>query len=204
MRRGGLKRSLRFLKRMTLDEKLLKQCLQKDRKAQHFLYKHCYSLLMSICSRYTVNEEDARSLMNMGFLKILQHLDRYSKEVPFQAWIRKIMINTIIDEYRRNKNHKETISYSALEEEYEHKHFVDYNDAEKNLQNEELQAMILKLPEVSREVFNLYVVDGYNHREIGDMLNIAEGTSKWHLSHARQRIRQLLTEALNYTKMFIL
>lgn len=185
-------------------EDLLNQCINKDRKAQYFLYKDCFSLLMNVCTRYTRNEEDARALLNAGFLKILQYIEKYDRAIPFEAWARRIMINTVIDEYRKNKKHQETISYSTLEEEYKYPHFTDLNEAEKNLQTEEVEEIIRKLPPVSREVFNLYVIDGYSHKEIGEMLAIAEGTSKWHLSNARDRIKQMLAEALNYTKMLML
>ena len=82
---------------------MLEACQRSDRKAQAALYKRCFSLLMGVCIRYVKQEDQAVALLNMGFLKILNNLDRYRSEVPFEAWARRIMINTVIDEYRKNK-----------------------------------------------------------------------------------------------------
>ncbi|MBL4623955.1 MAG: RNA polymerase sigma factor [Flavobacteriales bacterium] len=182
---------------MNIDKKLIRSCTKNDRKAQFKLYKECYRLLMSVCYRYKKDKSEAEGLMNQGFLKILTNLDKYSENVPFEAWSRKIMINTIIDEYRKNKKNKETIEYADFQEStYDH-HSVDYNEADKQFNAEELKLMLLKLPDMSRKVFNLYAVDGYSHKEIAEMFSISVGTSKWHVSFARAELKKLIEKKLN-------
>lgn len=189
---------------MQIDRNILKSCIKNDRKAQQFLYKSCYNILMSVCIRYKKNEEDARALLNMGFLKILKNIKKYSKKVPFEAWIRKIMINTIIDEFRKNKKEKEMMDYKDFQDFDDNSSLIDYNEADKKFDANDLEMMIKLLPKVSQKVFNLYVIDGYNHREIGDMLNISSGTSKWHLSFARKKIKEMIKKSFANAKSLIL
>ena len=89
---------------MNIDTTLLQACRKNDRKAQSQLYKSCFGLLMSVCIRYKNDEAEARAVLNQGFLKILTNLDKYDSKIPFEAWIRRIMINTIIDEFRKIKS----------------------------------------------------------------------------------------------------
>lgn len=182
---------------MGIDEELLSLCIQKDRKAQFQLYRDCYSILMSVCLRYEKNKEDATSLLNLGFLKVLNNLEKYSKQAPFEAWIRRIMINTIIDEFRKNRKQKETIEYSDPSEDRGTNVQVSYNDADQQFDAEELQLMLTRLPVLSQKVFNLHVIDGYSHKEIGNMLNMSDGTSKWHVSFARKKLREMISAAMN-------
>jgi len=183
---------------MQLDKELLKLCLKEDRKAQFQLYRTCFSTLMRICARYEKNKEDATALLNMGFLKICNNLDKYSLKIPFEAWIRRIMINTIIDEYRKNKERLERTEYVDFQDGYGYaSNFVDFNEADLAFDARELRDMIEALPPVSKKVFNLYVVDGYSHKEIAAMLEISEATSRWHLSNSRTIIKQRIQEQLN-------
>lgn len=183
---------------MLVEPELLKLCVRKDRKAQFQLYRNCFDVLMGVCMRYERNREDATELLNMGFLKILTNLDKYKSDAPFEPWIKRIMINTIIDEYRKkNKSRAASIEYHALEEDgYFNKH-VDYNEADQQFDAEELENMMKLLPPISRQVFNLHVIDGYNHKEIGAMLSISDGTSKWHVSFARKKLKEMLNKSLN-------
>lgn len=182
---------------MNIDKKLIRSCAKNDRKSQFLLYKECYRLLMSVCYRYKKDKSEAEALMNMGFMKILTKLDKYNEEGPFDAWSRKIMINTIIDEYRKNKKGKEKIEYTDFQESTHDQHNVDYNEADKQFNAEELNLMLLKLPDMSRKVFNLYAVDGYSHKEIAELFNISVGTSKWHVSTARSELKKLIEKKLN-------
>lgn len=190
---------------MNVDPHILEACRRSDRKAQSALYKQCFSLLMGVCVRYVKQEDEAVALLNMGFLKILNNLDRYRSEVPFEAWIRRIMINTVIDEYRKNKKHKALIEYTDQEDKAVYtSDSVAYNDAAEQLEAEEIEQMIRALPPVSQQVFNLYAIDGYSHKEIGEMLRISVGTSKWHVSFARQKIREMLVKAFRTIHMLLL
>lgn len=185
---------------MYIEKRLLDACIKKKRKAQFQLYKNCYSMLMSVCIRYKKNKEDATEILNIGFLKILNNLHKYNDKAPFEAWIKRIMINTVIDEYRKEKKGRETIEYTDLgDDKYLNMHF-DYNEADKNFDADELERILKRLPPVSKRVFNLHAIDGYSHKEIAELLEISEGTSKWHVSNARNMLKKMLGKKLNPAK----
>src|SRR5574343_297054 len=94
---------------MDVTPDILNACKRDDRKAIEFLYKHCFNKLMPVCFRYHKNEEDARSSLNMGFMKILKGLESVDVEVNFAAWSKRVMVNTLIDEYRKKKHYDEHI-----------------------------------------------------------------------------------------------
>lgn len=150
----------------------------------------CYSYLMSICLRYTRNPDRAAEVLNMGFLRILNNLEKYRAEVPFKAWIRRIMINTLINEYKKEKRHNETVLY--VEDLYENDKYSELNEAIPKLNADQIYELIAMLPAASQKVFNLYFVDGYKHKEIAEMLDISEGTSKWHLNAAREMLKKMI------------
>jgi RNA polymerase sigma factor (sigma-70 family) len=176
-----------------ISEELLKRCMKDDRKAHYELYKVCFSSLMSVCMRYKKNEEEAAEMLNAGFLKIVTKLHTYKTEVPFEAWIRRIMINTIITDYHKHKKYKESTSFPELGFERLEKGSAQ-NNAESNMSYEYLLTLINTLPDTSRNVFNMYVLDGMTHDEIASALGISQGTSKWHLHEARKKIQLKLTK----------
>lgn len=187
---------------MNIDQQLIEACKREERKAQFELYKLCYGILMSVCFRYERNKEDAEFLLNKAFLKILKNLDSYVETTPFEAWIRRITINTAIDEYRKNQRSKidyveEPMQVAGLSE-------MDYNEADKNFDAEELIALVRKLPPASQKVFNLYIIDGYNHKEIAEQLGMSEGTSKWHLSSARKKLQEMMKKMINNVAVLLL
>lgn len=175
---------------ITVEESLIKACQERDRRAQHELYRACYSFLMGICIRYVRNREDAEELLNQSFLKVLTNLDKYRPEVPFALWIRRIMINTVIDDFRRKQKDKEAVSYVDFDEKPDEYNAVAINDYVSKMNVEVLQSLIDKLPPMSRSVFNLFVVDGYGHKEIASLLGMSEGTSKWHLNFSRNKLKE--------------
>lgn len=179
---------------MIIQPNLIKDCIRRDRRAEYELYKTLYRYLMSICYRYTHQKELAEEMLNIGYLKILNNLEKYDSDLPFKAWVRRIMVNTLIDEYRKNKNLKSKISY--VEEYYDTEEYSDTNSALKKLNAKEILAMIEKLPKASAQVFNLFAIDGYSHKEIAEMLEISEGTSKWHLNYARQKLKEMIGETV--------
>ncbi len=180
---------------MQADSDLLARCRKNDRKAHNELYRQCFGYLLAICRRYCNNKEDAESLLNQGFLKIITHLDKYKEDVPFGSWIGRIMVNTIIDEFRRDKKRRENMSGLEIDE-IQSMSNIDFNEAEQNLDAEALERLIQQLPETSKKVFNLYAIDGYTHKEIGEMLNISDGTSKWHVSYARKSLQEMLKKTM--------
>jgi len=175
---------------MEIRQQLIEACIDKNRKAEYELYKLTYSYLMSICIRYTRNQEKAKEVLNMGFFKILTNLGSYRLEEPFKPWIRRIMINTLINEYKKEKVHYSTIHY--VEDYYDTKNYSELNAAVTKIDVDRIYKFIDDLPPASRQVFNLYFIDGYKHKEIAELLNITEGTSKWHLNSAREKLKEML------------
>lgn len=180
---------------MNLDPQLLQAAHTGDRKAQYALYRVCFPVLMAVCVRYRRDEQDAVSALNMGFLKILNNLHSYRRdEVPFEAWIRRIMINTAIDEFRREKKWRElTVFADDLERSYPEEP-IEWGEAEKRIDVQHLESLMRRLPPMTQQVFNLFALDGFSHKEISEMLGMSEGTSKWHVNAARQKLQLWIAE----------
>ncbi len=185
---------------MVIDVEILKKCLKGKRAAQNELYKTCYSFLMRICTRYENNEEDARALLNAGYLKILDNLKNYNFDLPFENWAAKIMVHLAIDEYRKKKTFNKYFVESEKNIAEFSNNMFEWNEADKVFEIEEVENIVNQLPESSKNVFNLYVFDGFKHKEIAEMLSISENTSKWHLNNARKFIQTKLTELLEKRK----
>ncbi|MCH2225544.1 MAG: RNA polymerase sigma factor, partial [Crocinitomicaceae bacterium] len=170
---------------MDITQEILESCARGDRKAINGLYEYCFRMLMPICFRYNNNEEDARAAYNNGFIKILKALEKVDKDFNFNAWAKRIMVNALIDEYRKNKKYNTQITKSDNERELDYYSKGQNNEAESNLGCENIMMLVAELPVTTGMVFNLYVIEGYSHKEIGEKLEMSEGTSKWHLSTAR-------------------
>jgi len=147
---------------------------------------------MSICIRYTRNQDKAKEVLNQGFYKILSNLRTYDRESPIKPWIRKIMINTLINEFKKEKQHYKTMHY--VENYFDDESYSELNESIARSNAEEIYGFIARLAPATGQVFNLYYIDGYIHKEIAEMLNITEGTSKWHLNAAREKLKELLVK----------
>lgn len=179
---------------MNVELDLITACLNKERRAESELYKITYGYLMSICYRYVNSTEDAKEMLNIGFLKILTNLDKYKPEVPFKFWIRRIMINTLIDEYRKKKIHDERIQY--VDTYIETADYSELNPVLARMDADQINSLIKKLPPTSQKVFNLFVVDGYSHKEISGMLGMSEGTSKWHVNFSKEKLKEMILKII--------
>jgi RNA polymerase sigma-70 factor (ECF subfamily) len=148
---------------------------------------------VSIGLRYRNNKEDAEFIANKAFLKVLSNLDQIGGDVPFEPWLRRIMINTAIDDFRKEKR---GLSKVDIDGEYQDEFFSSgesvHDDLHLEFTAEELESMIQTLPDLSQQVFNLFAIDGYNHQEISEMLSMSEGTSRWHVSSARSKLKQMM------------
>ncbi len=191
-------------KHMDITHDIIKACMRDDRKAINLMYEYGFKMLMPICFRYNKNEEDARASFNAGFIKILNGLEKVDEDLNFNAWAKRIMVNSLIDEYRKNKKYNTQITKSDSESELDYYSAGSSNDAVSNLGVENITALINELPKVTGEVFNLYVIDGYAHKEIAEMLEMSEGTSKWHLSTARKMLRDKLDELENNNQRMVI
>jgi RNA polymerase sigma-70 factor (ECF subfamily) len=169
------------------DIKLIDGCINNNRWAQEQLYKQFYGPMTSICLRYTKNEEDAIEVLHNGFLKVFKKIHTYDgSKASLYTWIRTIIVHSAIDFIRqRGKFH------SQVELEKAEEPSIDA-DAVQRISTRELLKLVQQLPPGAQTVFNLYIIEGYNHKEIANLMGISEGTSKWHLSEARKKLQNLL------------
>ncbi len=188
--------ALRIRLHHTERDDLLAGCIREDRAYQKRLYHLYYSKMMAVSMRYTSNREEARDILHEGFMKVFKNIHRYKPQHSLESWIRRIMINTAIDHYRKNKKFKNQvdIEYAANELDDKSNHVIH------QLSAEEILKLVQQLSPAYRTVFNLYVVEGFNHREIAEKLGISEGTSKSNLAKARGKLRKMLKEQLNYER----
>lgn len=180
---------------MNVNGSLLERCIRKDSAAQFELYKALRDTLLSVAHRYERDALQRRAMVNTAFLKILDHLPTKHPDAPFEAWCRRIMINTVLNEQR---NDRTANGHGVLKkvELSDHHGPSAFNEVEEAIETEELQQMMDRLPTVTRQVFNLYAIDGWKHKEIAAALGMSEGTSKWHVSHARQALQGMLEKQL--------
>ncbi len=166
---------------------LIQGCKRNDRESQRLLYQHYYGFAMGVCMRYCRTSDEAKEVLNDGFMKVFQKIDQYNPETSFYGWLKKILINTAIDHYRKEKKH-----YNHADLDSARHTSASTASAVDQLAHHELLALVQKLTPAYRTVFNLYVMDGYTHEEIATMLNISEGTSKSNLSKARENLKKML------------
>lgn len=172
-------------------KQILKGCRSGKAKYQKMLYEHFYGKMMSVCLRYAQDRDEACDILHEGYIKVFKYLPSYQENGSFEGWIRRIMVNTAITHYHKNKKYYQQASIE--EDFYEVPCQVDAADlAPEKMAYEDLLFLIRKLPLKYRTVFNMYVIEGYNHREIGEMLKISEGTSKSNLARARKRLQEML------------
>lgn len=173
------------------EKKLIQDCIDYKRKAQSIFYKKYYGMLMSICLRYVNNREDALDILNQSYLKIFAELKNFDpNKGQLKSWMYRITMNKSIDHYRkqakrRTINHELKDQYCDLPTDY---------DPISDLTAKELLALIHELSPAYRIVFNLYVIESMNHKEIAKELGISEGSSKSNLFKARKNLRVLWAE----------
>lgn len=168
------------------EHELIQACVLKQNWAQRRIYEDHYRSMMAICLRYSNNSEDAFDILHEGFLKVFQNIESYEPGSLLHAWIRRIMVNTAIDFYRRESrrttcdlDEARTISFSK-------------SGPIEAMVVEDVMKAIQQLPPIYRSVFNLFAVEGYSHREIAEKLGIKESTSRSNLVKARTILKQLL------------
>ncbi|NCD71426.1 RNA polymerase sigma factor [Mucilaginibacter agri] len=183
-----------LLKHKHTTEDLINDCRKGSRKAQELLYKQLAAKMLAVCMRYAVDKMEAEDMLQNGFVRVFQKIDDYRGEGAFEGWVRRIMVHSSIEYYR--KHHKMM--------------HVEIDDtapgqsinaaAAANLDAKDLMAMIQRLSPGYRMVFNLYAIEGYSHKEIGEIMGITEGASKSQLSRARAILKEqvIKTEGENY------
>ena len=175
------------------ETEVIKGCLKNDRASQKALYEHYYSKMLGVCLRYSKNSDDAKDVLHEGFLKVFNSLKNFNNTGSFEGWVRRIMVNTSIDQLRKNKQNYLIVSTvnvndrsSSLAEE------MSEDDLLSKIEKEDILKAVQELTPAYRTVFNLYVIEEYTHKEIAELLDISEGTSKSNLSKAKFNLKKNL------------
>jgi RNA polymerase sigma-70 factor (ECF subfamily) len=172
---------------MTINAELINACAKGERKAQEFIYKKFASAVMGVCVRYVRDRDDAHDVFQEAFIQIFQKIHTVEKPEALAGWIRRLTVNTAINFYNKNKKHSAVSGYEKVYEDD-----GTHHDLLAQMSAEEIMKIVDKLPDGYRMVFNLYVVEGYKHEEIAEMLNINVGTSKSQLFKAKNMLREML------------
>ncbi len=167
-------------------QELLRLCCQNNRLAQEAFYKLHYEPLMRVTMLYFTDNTECLEVLNTAFLKIFRHLGDWRNEGPLEAWMRRIVVNTCMNQLTA----KRQPVFSTLDEQAEQ--YMDHPAPAIKPEYEDLLRMARSLPPATRAVFLLYAVEGYQHREIGAALGISENTSKWHFAEARKKLQQMI------------
>lgn len=168
------------------DSQLIEQSLKSNRKAQKLLYDKYAPKMLGLCTYYIKDTQQSEAVMLSGFFKVFTKLNQFENKGSFEGWIRKIMVWESISYLRK----KEQLFFTDEIENYDKA--ID-DEIELNIEIEDLQHLINELPECCKVVFNLYVIEGYKHVEIAEMLQITEGTSKTQLSRARKALQKMIS-----------
>lgn len=170
------------------EQELVQRCIANERQYQELLYRKYADQMYSVCLAYNSDEDEACDILQEGFIKVFRKLEQFSFESSLKGWIRRIIINTALDHYRKQKRHEEKLeSYTQVAVTANIGTVLDQIDAQ------DLIALVNQLPTRAAIVLKLYAVEGYNHKEIAEKLDISEGTSKSQLHRARTLLKQLLS-----------
>ena len=167
-------------------------CREGNARAQRKLFKHFYGTVMRICMRYAGSTDEAADMLNEGFLKVFSNLDKYENTGSFEAWMKRVVCNAAVDYRRRFVKEVDFVNIDDLPDMQIADESV--NDAVARISSQELVGLIQTLPPVTRTVFNMFVFEGFSHRDIASELNITENTSAWHVSSARTKLKDAISK----------
>jgi RNA polymerase sigma-70 factor (ECF subfamily) len=168
------------------EQELIAACLRKEKWAQQRLYEDHYGIMKVVCLRYASNEEEALDILHEGFIKVFKHIAKYKPGTSLKAWIKRIVVNTAIDWYRKNSRRRT----EDLAQAYDVK--APVVSAISQLSEKEILKSVQLLSPAYRAVFNLYIMEGFSHKEIAGKLGITESTSRSNLVKARIKLKSIL------------
>lgn len=171
------------IRKSSKEEKLIRGCRDNDPRAQRDAFQLWAPKMLGLCLRYIKDHGEAESVMIGGFLKMFEKINQYSGEGSFEGWMRRIMVNESLSYLRKHKHTFMMVDAEEADRE------ISYEEADQQLQADELLLIIAQLPDGYRTVFNLYAIEGYSHKEIAEQLGINENTSKSQLSRARNLLQ---------------
>ena len=170
---------------------LIDGCMRGDRRMQEELYRRFSPRMYAVCLRYAGNAEEAEDILQEGFVKVFKKLDSFRREGSFEGWVRRIFVNTAIEHFRRKRY------LMPVTEKEENTIEGKYTSVLDELAEKDILALVQELSPGYRTVFNMYVVEGYTHKEIADMLGISEGTSKSQLSRAKVILQDMVRKFID-------
>ena len=175
-------------------QQLIKGCLEGDRKAQQAVYKLLYGKMKVVCMRYTRDTDQALDVLQEGFIKVFQNMERYSGAGSFEGWVRRIMVNLSIDRFRKQKNDFLLLNGSTSIEDYEDvvEDELDVESVDYDFTPEQILEAMQQLSPAYKTVFNLYVFENYTHQDIAEALSISIGTSKSNFAKAKRNMKKIL------------
>ena len=175
---------------------VIEGCKKGKQRYQEELYHMLAPKMYGLCLKYANDRDDAKDIMQDAFIKVFQKIDQYSEKGSFEGWVRRIMVNTALEKYRSQVDTFSLDERMPLSDEGLQSSVIE------NLTADDLLGLVQTLTPQYRMVFNLYAIEGYNHKEIGEMLGISEGTSKSNLSRARVILQEKVKElfSVNYEK----
>jgi RNA polymerase sigma-70 factor (ECF subfamily) len=176
---------------IVIESDLIQGCIKGDRKMQEMLYLRHSPKMYAVCLRYAGNSNDAEDLLQEGFIKVFRNLEKYRGDGSFEGWMRRIFVNTSIEHFRRKikMNNVSEVPENSFEDK-------EWNAFE-SMAEKDIIKIIQQLSPGYRQVFNMYVIEGYSHKEIGEILGISEGTSKSQLARARGLLQTIIADKLN-------
>jgi RNA polymerase sigma factor (sigma-70 family) len=177
------------------DSDLIKGCANGDRKIQQQLYNRFAAKMFGVCLRYAGNNEEAEDILQEGFIKVFKKIGSFRGEGSFEGWIRRIFVNTAIEHYRKK------IYLQPITEHEESTVEGKYLSVLDRLAEKDIIQLVQQLSPGYRTVFNMYVVEGYTHRQIAEELGISEGTSKSQLSRAKMILQELVKKFIQKKEM---
>ena len=175
---------------ITPESDLINGCLQGDRRMQEELYRRFSPRMYAVCLRYAGSAEEAEDILQEGFIKVFKKMESYRGDGSFEGWIRRIFVNTAIEHFRRKRY------LQPVTEKEENTLEGNYLSVLDELAERDILALVQQLSPGYRTVFNMYVVEGYTHKEIGDIMGISEGTSKSQLSRAKVILQEMVKKFL--------
>ena len=180
------------------ETEIIKGCLRNDRASQKALYESLYGKMLGVCMRYSKDRDEAKDMLQEGFIKVFGNIEKYNNKGSFEGWIRRIIVNACIDQLRKNKKNYLIVSTTYANERGElTADEIDDDDLADRISEGEILRAVQDLTPAYRMVFNLFVIEDYSHKEIAEMLEISEGTSKSNLAKAKFNLKKKLIHLTN-------
>jgi RNA polymerase sigma-70 factor, ECF subfamily len=170
---------------------LIEGCRQNNLQVQQQLYKLCYPDMIKICWRYAGDADGAGTIYNNAMLKVFKNISSYKEEGKLMGWIKTIVINSCIDFSKKKNIFRQSVPYFPEDEQGFEPEVLS------RISGKEVQQLVHQLPGATATVFNLYIYEGYTHKQIGQQLGISDGTSKWHVSEAKKLLKKRLEQFYN-------